>query len=263
METITSRTNPTVRLVRLLLARRAARYRERAFVAEGVRTITTLVERGLKPRALLLDAARLVELPEGLTAAVEAEGGRVLSIASPLFRELSDVEEPQPALAVFEMPDLPLPDQPEALLALDGIQDPGNLGSILRSAAASGIDGVLLLPGTVDRFGPKVVRATAGLIGSLPVLTAGEAMSYVHQWHADGGRVILADGAAPTAYTECDWTQPFILVLGSEASGASAAVRQLATEAVKIPMERDVESINVAAAAAVLLFEARRQRIHG
>lgn len=260
LETITSRTNPTVRLVRLLQERRAARYRERSFVAEGLRTITTLVERGVPARALLIDQARLDELPAGLREAVEAQGGRVLALVPGLFRELSDVEEPQPALAVFRMPDRPMPEEPRALLALDGIQDPGNLGSILRSAAASGVDGVLLLPGTVDRFSPKVVRATAGLIGSLPVLTARDAVRYVNDWRIKGGRAILADGSAPTAYTECDWTQPFLLVLGSEASGATTEMRALATETVSIPMEPGVESLNVAAAAAVLLFEARRQR---
>jgi RNA methyltransferase, TrmH family len=261
LETITSRTNPTVRLVRLLLSRRSARYRERSFVAEGLRTVTTLVERGVELRAVLMDESRLHGLPDALTSTLsEGQEQRVVAVDHRLFRELSDVDEPQPILAVFRMPTLRMPENPDALLALDGVQDPGNLGSVLRSAAAAGVEGVLLLPGTVDRFSPKVVRSTAGLIGSLPVMAGSEAESYFRELAGKGLQIVLADGDGAIVYTDYDWSAQFLLVVGSEASGASPTIRDAVNETVRIPMSNGVESINVAAASAVLLFEAQRQR---
>jgi TrmH family RNA methyltransferase len=260
LETITSRTNPTVRLVRLLLSRRSARYREQAFVAEGLRTVTALVERGVPLRAMLLDESRLHELPDALSAVLETHDQRAIAVVHRLFRELSDVEEPQPVLAIFRMPAVEMPENPTAVLALDGVQDPGNLGSILRSAAASGIEGVLLLPGTVDRFSPKVVRSTAGLIGSLPVVAGSEAVGLFDELARAGRNVVLAEGGGTSVYSAFDWSAPFLLVVGGEATGASLAIRDAVNETVRIPMSNNVESINVAAASAVLLFEAQRQR---
>ncbi len=263
MEHITSRTNPTVRLVRLLLTRRSTRYRERAFVAEGVRAVTTLIERGVPLRAVLLDAGAPGGVPQAIVAGLDPDQHRVLAVEPALFREISDVEEPQPVLAIFDMPETSMPVDAQAILAVDGVQDPGNLGSILRSASASGIDGVLLLPGTVDRYSPKVVRASAGLIGSLPVATGNAALTLLEECASNGLSIVLAHGEGDTHYSAFDWTRPFVLVIGSEASGASDQLRNMADVQVQIPMQNDVESINVAAAAAVLLFEAQRQRYRG
>ena len=260
MDVITSRTNPTVRLVRSLLTRRAVRYRERIFVAEGLLAVTSLIENGNRLETLLVDADRQADVPSHLLDTAERPNARSLLVSSEIFGYLSDVETPQPVIGVFAMPELVIPRSPRILVALDGVQDPGNLGSILRTCRAAGVDGVVLSSGTVDPYNPKVVRSTAGQFGDLPVLPVSNVDQIWSEHRSVPERVVIADHNAETLYTEFDWTTPFVLVLGSESAGVGDEWQARATDRVRIDMEAGVESLNVAAAAAVLLFEARRQR---
>ncbi|MEZ4523977.1 MAG: RNA methyltransferase [Thermomicrobiales bacterium] len=235
------------------------REREQLFVVEGLRAIQGLIEHGCRLVYLLIDDERRADVPPSLPEEADRQDARVLAVDPSIFLELSDVETPQPVIGVFRIPHQPLPGRPRKLVALDGIQDPGNMGSILRTCRAAGIDGVLVLRGTVDPYSPKVVRATAGLFASLPLQMLDSIDDIQKQEWALPDQIVIADGNAPTRHTDLDWTVPHILVLGSEGSGTRHQWQSLATASVRIDMEPGVDSLNVAAAAAVLIFEVRRQ----
>ena len=164
----------------------------------------------------------------------------------------------QGVIAVIPIPRPAPPPDPGLVLVLDQVRDPGNLGTILRSAAAAGVDLVLLSPGCVDPWNPKVLRAGMGAHFRLPVVEA-------ESWDAIGERlaglaVWLADAHGGTPYDRVDWTAPSALIVGGETTGLSREAESLGRGRVAIPMARDVESLNAAMAATILLFEAARQR---
>ena len=259
IDTVTSRTNPTVRLVRSLYERRSARTRAGLFVAEGLRTLQTLVAHGCLMTHLLVDAGRLDETPLDLIEAAQAADARLLAVESAIFTQISDVESAQPVIGVFKIPNHPPPQAPTAVVVLDGIQDPGNLGSILRTCRAARVDAVLLMKGSADPYSPKVVRATAGQFTALPLLRlpSVEALK-TSDFTGFPAQILIADSAGGQPHTAIDWSSPFVLVLGNEAAGPSRAWDAYAAGRVRIAIAPEVESLNVAAAAAVLLFEARR-----
>jgi TrmH family RNA methyltransferase len=252
---ITSNKNPKVKYIRRLLADRRFRQRERAFVVEGTRWMSELSPPGPRPQLVLASEAWLVdEAHRRLVSELELP----VSLASEeVVAAASDTETPSGVVAVLPIVERPLPDNPTLLLILDRVADPGNLGTILRTAAAAGVQGVLLSPGCVDAYNPKTVRATMGALLRLPVLSL--------PWpeiarRTAGLSIWLADAAGPLDYTEVDWRQPAALVIGSEASGIGSQAQALGGQQISIAMAARTESLNAAAAAAVLLFEARRQR---
>ena len=179
------------------------------------------------------------------------------AVSDPVMAACSDTETPQGILAVLPIPQIPCPDHPTFSLILDQVRDPGNLGAALRTALAAGVEQVLLTPGTVDASNSKVVRAAMGAHLRLPVAALG--------WDAiaravAGCDVWLAAAGGEMAYTTVDWTRPVALIVGGEASGAGEQAQALAQGQVSIPMAAKVESLNMAAATAVILFEVVKQR---
>jgi TrmH family RNA methyltransferase len=152
---------------------------------------------------------------------------------------------------------LPVPETPTFLLIPDQIRDPGNLGTLLRAAAAAGADAALIPPETVDAFAPKVVRAGMGAHFRLPVLPA--TWDEINR-RLDGFDTFLADAGGSLTCWQADFTHPTALILGGEADGASATARELATTQISIPMPGRMESLNAGVAGAILLFEVVRQR---
>jgi TrmH family RNA methyltransferase len=156
------------------------------------------------------------------------------------------------------MPEPKLPANAKRVLILDAISDPGNLGTIIRTAAGAGVDAMILAPDCVDAYNPKVLRSAMGAHFRLPVLT----MTWA-QIHAEVNvkETYLADGVADFNYTDADWVgSSWALIIGSEAHGASEDAQKAATITIKIPMVNETESLNAAMATAVILFEAARQR---
>jgi TrmH family RNA methyltransferase len=255
VSTITSVHNERVKYVRSL-ARRRVRRREGRFLVEGTRLVGEVVRAGIQPTLLLYteewaatqDAAHLLP-PLSL-----AEEGAWLATAD-VLASCADTMTPQGVLAVI--PDVHLEPRSGLVLVLDRLRDPGNLGTILRSAAASSVGQVMLTRGTVDRYNPKVVRGAMGAHFYLPVAEL--------DWPAisnriAGRKVWLADTSGRAAYDVVNWTQPSALIVGGEAEGASEQARALATGSVKIPIASETESLNAAMATTVILFEADRQQ---
>jgi TrmH family RNA methyltransferase len=171
---------------------------------------------------------------------------------------LSDTVTPAGILAVFSMRECLPPVSLTWALILDRLRDPGNLGTILRSASAAGVECVMTTKGTVDAYSPKVVRAGMGAHWALN-LCLDQPWSQIEQ-ALEGLQVLLAVPRDGRPYWDVDWRQPTALIIGGEAEGASAEAERPATERVTIPMRQDTESLNAAVAASVLLFEAMRQR---
>ncbi len=261
---ITSRQNDKVKYARALQERRRVRQREQCFVFEGLRLVEEIVHAGVSPTFVFY-----TETVESLGPnAANERGGRLLAalremnapcyaVNDSVMAACSDTESPQGILAVLPIPNVPRPQHPTLSLILDQVRDPGNLGTTLRTALAAGVEQVLLTPGSVDASNPKVVRAAMGAHLRLPVAALG--------WDAiaaavAGCDVWLAAAAGETAYTAVDWTRPAALIVGGEASGAGEQAQALARGRISIPMAAQVESLNMATATAVLLFEVVRQR---
>jgi TrmH family RNA methyltransferase len=255
---ITSRTNPQVKYIRHLQADRRFRAAERAFVVEGTRWMRELAAAQMKPQALYVTPA-WAESNEG-RALLAALGTTAIPVAAEVMAAMSDTETAPGALAVLPMKPAAWPLQPSFLLILDAIANPGNIGAILRAASAAAVEGVLLGPGSVDPYNPKVARGSMGAILRLPLrLATWEEIAAT----VAGLDVWLAAARDGVAYTDVDWRRPSALLIGGEARGAGAAAERLATGRVTIPMRDETESLNAALAAGILLFEAARQREEG
>jgi TrmH family RNA methyltransferase len=254
---ITSPTNPKVKYVHRLQTERRFRAQEQAFVVEGSRWMVELLNQKVLPNLLFFTPEWQAAQADILQQLVELTHHSGLLVNEAVMAAMSDTTTPPGVLAVIATPQRPLPERPSLLLILDRLNNPGNLGTMLRTAGAAGIDGVLLGPGCVDATNPKVVRGSMGALLRLPIQTMnwgqiGEVVQGMAVW------VAAVDGAE--SYTAVTWQHPSALIIGSEASGAGPEARQLASGSVTIPMHAAAESLNAAVAAAVILFEAKRQR---
>lgn len=253
---ITSTQNPKIKLVRQLLTQTKARKKQGTFVLEGIRLIEEALKSDFAPE-LLLYTADLDQRGISLIKEYESRGLNCELTAPDVFNSASDTETPQGILAVYPLISLPLPDNVDFLLIADEIRDPGNLGTLLRTALAAGAGGVILAPGTVDPFSPKVVRAAMGAHFHLPVKTASwpEINNITH-----GLTIYLTDMAHGINLWQADLTEPLGIVIGGEARGPGKTARRSANKVIHIPMSEKSESINAAAAGAVIMYEIRRQR---
>jgi RNA methyltransferase, TrmH family len=258
-EHIVSAANPTVKLARSLLRRRV-RHRERAILVEGFRAISTAVHQGATIRAVMIDAGRQEQVTGQQLLELRSAVSRILFIAPELFKSVADTEHPQPIIAICDMPETELPSSSTFVLAIDSLRDPGNLGTLIRAAAAAGVDAVALLHGTVDVFNPKTIRASAGAVFSIPIGSFPDIAHVVEQCFSSHPAIVIADGAGEQDYDTIDWTAPSLLIIGGEAEGAGKASRTYADVVARIPIETGVESLNAALAGGIILFEARRQR---
>jgi TrmH family RNA methyltransferase len=259
IEHITSPANATLKLARSL-HRRRSRYRERAILIEGTRALATALDHNASIQVVLLDHARLGQVDPDLFDRVASSARRIISVDSQLFGEIADTEQPQAIIAIATMPEARLPNDSSLVLAVDGVQDPGNLGTLIRSAAAAGADGVALLPSTVDPFSPKVVRASAGTVFAIPIGHFPSPPQIVNATFVTEPAIVIAEGSGDATYDAHDWTPPTLLIIGGEARGAAETTRTYAHSTVTIPMHGGVESLNAGVAGAILLFEASRQR---
>ena len=254
---ITSPHNPKLKLIRALQGRTKERREAGAFVVDGVRLVEDAVNSNWRFRFALFDET----LSERGTLNVERltlNGVDVEEVSASLMKSLSETETPQGILAVLELTQLPISNHLDFVLIPDQIRDPGNLGTLLRTAAAVGVQAVLLPPETTDAFAPKVLRAGMGAHFRLPIhsMTWGEIERFCE---SASQRIYLADMEGQSCW-EVDLRQPVALVIGGEADGACESARKLAHQKISIPMSGNVESLNAGVAGSVLMFEVVRQR---
>jgi TrmH family RNA methyltransferase len=254
---ITSNHNPKIKLVRALLSRARDRREAGAFVVEGVRLVEEAVNSNWPMRFVLFDES-LSERGKSKVESLTSQGVDVEEVSTSVMKALSETETPQGILAVLELTNLPIPNLLNFILIPDQIRDPGNLGTLLRSAAATGTQAVLTPPETTDAFAPKVLRSGMGAHFKLPI----HSMSWdeIEQVVKSAGlQVFIADMDGQSCW-DIDLTKPVALVVGNEAEGASESAGGLASGKISIPMSGMMESLNAGVAGSVLMFEVVRQR---
>jgi RNA methyltransferase, TrmH family len=256
---LSSPQNAKVKLVRALAGRPKERREAAAFLAEGVRLVEEALVAGW-PFRFALHGPELSPRGAQLVEKLREHGVPLELVDGVLLRSLSETETSQGILAVLDERELSLPAVPDFLLIPDSVRDPGNLGTLLRSAEAAGVQAVLLPPETADAFAPKVVRAGMGAHFRLPIRSAGwtEIALLVAGMPANR-QVYLAEMGGASCW-QADFKAPLALIIGGEAAGATQQARQLATRLVSIPMLGGTESLNAAVAGSVLMFEVLRQR---
>ncbi len=263
---ITSRSNERIKSLKRYYRKRH-RDREGRFLAEGVKVIEEALDAGWKVKVLLF-TAELTAHPRGaaLLEAARAAGAEIWETVDHVLRDLADTTTPQGVVALIAKPrydlDLLLQGRGTPLvIVLDGIQDPGNLGTIIRTADACGLLGVITLEGTVDLFHPKVVRASAGALFHLPVFGDVAADHAVQFLAGAGFQIFVADPQGDYSLYECVFDRPTALFVGNESRGCTDFLHQVADRVVFIPMPGQAESLNVGVAASLFIYEAVRQRL--
>jgi RNA methyltransferase, TrmH family len=263
---ISSLQNPRVKQWTGLLEKKG-RDKEGQFLIEGIHLVEEALHSDIQPYTVVYSMERASMALERLLELAEKQGIECVAVSEAVLAKCTDTQTPQPVFAV--MPKLPW--KPESLmkagsageaalvLVVDGVQDPGNLGTIIRSADAVGATGILLGKGTVDLYNPKTVRSTMGSLFHLPI-AQGDLLELLPQASAQGSRVVTTSLQGAVSCYDYDFTRPTWIVIGNEGQGVSEAVRELTEDHVLIPMKGNAESLNAAMAATVILFEAVRQR---
>lgn len=242
------------------LKRRKARERNGLFVAEGVRTVEELARSALVVEAVLV-AARVAsdDRAGAAVVALAARGVPVLEVTDAEFDSAADTEHPQGLLAIARQPQRSLgalaPGKTTRLLVLDAIQDPGNVGVLIRTAAALGATAVVALPGTVDVWNAKVVRSATGSHFRFPAVEA--TVAALQEYLDLHGVALWGTAAAGSPIDALEAPERLAIAVGNEGAGLSDALRARCSTVVSLPMSPDVESYNVAVAAGITLYALR------
>ena len=244
------------------LNRRKFREDTEEFLIEGWRFVEEATRRGAEIKRVYLQPERTTSW-EGLVRALKLKGVPIVEVDEKVMRKMSDTEKPQGILAIVnqsraKLQEFSFENQP-LLLVLDGIQDPGNCGTILRTALAAGIKNVCLTEGTVDLYNPKVLRSTMGTIFSLNIATSCVPEEIIAFCKDKELNLVIGDIEGDDLYS-VNLTHPLALVVGNEGNGISIPFRNSAVKRICIPMSNEVESLNVAMATGIILYEIVRQR---
>lgn len=256
---ISSTANEKVKLLRSLHEAKG-RKKSESFLIEGVRLVEEALSAGIRPSVILVDQEQLTQTDRGAELLASLPQSEWIPVTANVLKAVATTVTPQGIVAAVPMS---RPTEPVELgslvLVLDRLADPGNVGTILRTAEAAGVTTVVLVTGTVDPYSPKVVRSGAGAHFHLNLLVD-EGWSSLRRRLTDR-EVLAATVEGGQWHFQVDWTRPAALVIGSEAHGVSDEALRVATGRVSIPMVGRAESVNAAVAAGVVLFEALRQRL--
>lgn len=255
---LTSLKNPRVQAFRSLKERKG-RLAEGAFLVEGDKMVSEALASGFPVRTLVLreDHALPDALPEDLPVCVLPEH---------VFASLTDTRTPQGIAAVIGFPEgavggaLPPENAPARLIVLDGVQDPGNVGTILRTADAAGLDGAVLGPDCADVFSPKTLRATMGSVFRVPLFFPADLPAALRALRDRGYAVLSSQLDGAPFYERGDVGEKWALIIGNEGNGVSPAVRAEATHRLRLPMRGGAESLNAAIAAGIMMYDLTRTR---
>ena len=262
---LTSTKNPLVKQLRSLGESAKDRKEQGLFLVEGTHALTEAIATAY-PLSIVCCTEKWIavnpDLYEQIAGSEEIE--RLEIVSEEVLQAIATTKNPDGAIAAALMPSRTTSREIAHInslgLALETIQDPGNIGAIVRSAVAVGIDGILVSSDSVDLTNPKIIRATAGQWFRCAMQTSTDIAEDIRTLQSQGIKVIATLANAPKTYWDYDFTQPTLILLGNEGNGLSPELIELADEAVSIPQSDRVESLNVAICAALLLYEAKRQR---
>jgi TrmH family RNA methyltransferase len=260
VEQISSRQNPTVKRFRALAQARSGD----DVLLEGAHLVDEALTSGLTLDTVVFAESAASGRLASLLSRARTSGARVAIVTDAVFSALSPVPHPAGAAAIAHLASATIHavigTQPSLIIMVDGVQDPGNVGAIVRAAEACGATGVIVAGGSADPFGWKALRGSMGSTLRLPVAQTDSLIDAVDAAHAAGIRVFAAIPRQGRRLADCDLRGPSAVILGGEGPGVSEAVLKRADEHLTIPMQPPVESLNVAVAAAIVLYEAARQR---
>jgi len=265
IELISSRSNKTVKYLKALgLARN--RQKEGCFLVEGIRIIEEAMERGGTIKMLIVTPlASSNERAAALVHSAKERKIEVMWVADRVIDYISDTKSNQGIMALVQPAEYTVDDlekgQMRLIVVAHMLQDPGNLGTIVRVAEAAGAGGVVITPGTVDFYNPKALRATMGSIFRLPTVRINSLDDFVEKFRKKGYQIVAAMVSAKDRYFDIDYGKPTIVLLGQEAAGLPTDAYNLSDTQVSIPMATMMDSLNVASAASILIYEAVRQRL--
>lgn len=254
---ITSIQNNKVKKIEKLIQKSKTRTEEGLFVVEGLKMMKEV------------PSDRLVETFMSETFAATQEAAFFMEVnyeivSEQVFKRMSDVSTPQGILGLVKIPvqqwSGEIEEENPLYIMAENLQDPGNIGTLIRTAEAAGADGVFLSKGCADLYNPKVVRSTMGSIFRIRIFTEIDPVETIRQMKSGGIQVLAADLKGAQPYDKADYCLPTCILIGNEGSGLTQAVAEEAGKAIKIPLLGGAESLNAAVAAGVLLYEAVRQR---
>ena len=260
---ITSLQNERVKLIRSLDMRKVRR-ESGLFVAEGTSVLVTARNAGWKPKVLaFLAGSTTTGIQRELLGWAQDAGAECLEVSETVLGKLAAKDNPQTLLGVFEQRWVPAPRDlatSDLWIALEGVRDPGNLGTIVRTADAVGAGGVVLIGNSADPYSREAVRATMGSAFNVPLvrLTIGEALDWLSAWRGDIAGTHLS---ASEDFRARGYRSPTLLLMGSEGPGLSAELSAVCTRLVKIPMAGRLDSLNLAVATALMLYEVAKDRL--
>lgn len=262
---VTSLANPIIKDIKALSLKKA-RDESKTFLAEGLKLVIDALDRGWTIRTLVYaKAGKGKPLVEKVAARTVAAGGLVLEVSEKVMSSITRRENPQMVAAVFEQRWTPLkeiqPKGTETWIALDRVRDPGNLGTIIRTADAAGASGVILVGDCTDPFSMETVRATMGSMFALPLVKTSPA-DFLKWKKSVDARLVATHLAGAVDYRTIDYkSKPVILMMGNEQSGLPDELAQAADELARIPQVGMADSLNLAVATGVMLFEVRRHQL--
>ncbi len=263
IEVIESTSNPQMKKIQKLKKSAKFRRQEKCFIAEGFKMVE---------EAIRYERATIVYVSEDAKEEWErriadlkmAKEIRTEEVSATVFRQISDTETPQGVMALVKMPEYErgmLLQSPEAsLICLEDVQDPGNLGTIMRTAEGAGMTAVVMTKGCVDLFNPKVVRSTMGAMFRMPFYIVDSMTEEVTSLREQGFTIYSSQLDGSRNFTECTYEGKVGLLVGNEANGIRPETSACANEKIHIPMEGEVESLNAAVSAALLMYEVHRKR---
>lgn len=262
---ITSRANPKVKQVIQWQAKAKERKSAGIFLAEGFKMYQEAPEEDIREVYVSEGAAEKVKRQPAIWEKLSRTGYE--TVAEDLFSRMSDTQAPQGILCVVSRPEYSLDQLLRAekplLMVLENLQDPGNLGTIIRTGEGAGITGVIMNRDTVDVYNPKTIRATMGSVYRVPFVCEDDLQETVKRLRASGIRTYAAHLGGEKNYDELSYGEGTAFMIGNEGNGLSEGLSALADGYLRIPMEGQVESLNASVAAALLMYEARRQRKQG
>ena len=255
---LTSLQNPWVKHVRKLRQSKMRRSHQQ-FLLEGTHLLQEAIAVDY-PLVAIHYTPQWCDRNPTLAASLGDRCPRVEAVSPEVLTAMATTVNPDGVVAVAQYQEPNLPATPSFWIAVETLQDPGNLGTLIRTAAAVEADGLWLSPDSVDPTSPKVVRASAGQWLRLPLGISPNWSQQLQQWRQQGVQVVGTSAQAPTCFWDLDLRPPTVILLGNEGAGLSAASRAQVSHQVHIPQGAGVESLNVAIAAALMLYEVKRQR---
>ena len=260
LKKIESLQNPLIKHLVQLQTKSKTRKQTETFLIEGVREISLALKGGYELQTVLFSSEIISETEVKKMASKNTE---LIEISTEVYKKLAYRDTTEGVLAVaktksLRLEDLNLPEKPLVLVA-EGIEKPGNLGAILRTADAAKLDAVLIADPKSDMYNPNIIRASVGCLftNQIAVGTTEEVIAFLKNKHLNMYSATLQDAVS---YHTQDYTQPTALVVGTEATGVTTAFREQSAQNIIIPMQGEIDSMNVSVAASILIFEAKRQR---